>query len=122
MMDKDKVETLLFLKRNVNVFAWSLYKVPRVDLKFIFHKLNVDPSFSPKKQKPRRSAKEHVEAVRQEVEKLKKARAIKEIFFPDWLANTVVVRKKNDKWRVYVDFTDLNRACPSDPFSMPKID
>ena len=82
--------------------------MPRVDPEFIVHKLNVDPSFPPKKQKLKRSAKEHVEAVRQEVGKLKEAGAIKEIFFPDWLANTVVVRKKNGKWRVRVDFTDLN--------------
>ena len=47
---------------------------------------------------------------------------IKEIFFLEWLANTVVVKKKNGKWRVCVDFTDLNRACPKDPFPMPKID
>ena len=47
---------------------------------------------------------------------------IREIFFLEWLANTVVVKKKNGKWRVYVDFTNLNRACPKDPFLMPKID
>lgn len=47
---------------------------------------------------------------------------IKEIFFRDWLANIVVVRKKNDKWKVCVDFMDLNRVCPKDPFPMPKID
>ena len=122
MTNKDKVETLLFLIRNVDVFAWDPYEVPGVDPEFIIHRLNVDPLFPPKKQKSRRSAKEHIEVVRQEVKKLKEAGAIREIFFPDWLANTVVVKKKNDKWRVCVDFTDLNRACPKDPFPMPKID
>ena len=53
---------------------------------------------------------------------LKEARVIREIFFPEWLANVVVVKKKNGKWRVYVGFTDLNWACLKDPFSMPKID
>ena len=62
--DQDRVETLLFLIQNVDVFTWSPYEVPEVDPKFIVHKLNVDPSFPPKKQKPRRSTKEHVEAVR----------------------------------------------------------
>ena len=47
---------------------------------------------------------------------------IKEIFFPEWLVNTVVVKKKNGKLRVCVDFTDLNKACSKDLFSMPKID
>ena len=55
------------------------------------------------------------------MEKLKWAGAIKEVFFPEWLANTMVVRKKNGKWRVYVDFTNLNRACLKGPFHVPKI-
>ena len=54
--------------------------------------------------------------------KLKQAGAIKEVFYPEWLANTVVVKKKSGKWRVCVDFTDLNKAFPKDPFPMPKID
>ena len=54
--------------------------------------------------------------------KLKQAGAIKEVFYPEWLANTIVVKKKSEKWRVCIDFTDLNKACPKDPFSMPKID
>ena len=92
----------------MDVFAWSLYEMPRVDPEFIVHRLNVDPSFPPKKKKPRKSAREHIKVVRSEVQKLNKARAIKEIYFLEWLANTVVVKKKNDKWRVCVDFTDLN--------------
>ena len=122
MGGEDKVETLLLLIQNVDVFAWSPNEVPGVDLEFIVHRLNVDPSFPPKKQKSRRSEREHIEAVRSEVQKLKEAGAIKEIYFPEWLANTVVVKKKNGKWRVCVDFTDLNRACPKDPFPMLKID
>ena len=116
------METLLLLIQNVDVFAWSPYEMPWVDPEFIVHKLNVDPSFPPKRQKPRRTAREHIEAVKSEVQKLKEAGEIKEIYFPEWLANTVVVKKKNGKWRVCVDFTDLNRACPKDPFPMPKID
>ena len=60
--------------------------------------------------------------MKEEVEKLKEARAIKEVYYPEWLANTMVVKKKNGKWRVFVDFMDLNRACPKDPFPVPKID
>ena len=54
--------------------------------------------------------------------KLKCARDIKEVFYPEWLANTVVVKNKSGKWRVCMDFTDLNKACPKDPFLMPRID
>ena len=71
MEDGDKIKMLLFLIQNVDVFAWSPYEVPGVDPEFIVHKLNVDPLFPPKKQTPRRSAKEHVEAVRMEVRRLK---------------------------------------------------
>ena len=85
---------MYLLVQNVDVFAWSSYEVLRMDPEFIVHKLNVDPLFPPKKQKPRRSAKEHVETVKQEVKRLKEAGAIKEVFFPKWLANTVMVKKK----------------------------
>ena len=97
-------------------------KPPGVNPEFICHHLNVNPLIVPKKQPPRCPSKEHVEAVRVEVIRLKQARAIKEVFYPEWLANTVVVKKKSGKWRVCVDFTDLNKACPNDPFPMPKID
>ena len=68
-----------------------------VDPEFIVHRLNMGPLFPPKKQKPRRSAKYYVEAFKQEVKKLKEAGGIKEVFFPEWLTNTVVVKKKNGK-------------------------
>ena len=118
---EDQVKVLLSLIQNLDVFAWNLYEVPRVDPTFITHRLNLDPLVTPKKQKPRRSAKPHVEAVKEEVKKLKQARAIKEAFFPEWLYNTVVVKKKIEKWRICVDFTDLNRASSKDPFLVPKI-
>ena len=108
MKDEDRVEILMFIMQNVDVFAWSPYEVPGVDPEFIIHRVNVDLLFPPEKQKPRRSAKEHVKTVKQEVKMLKEAVAIKEIFFPEWLVNTVVVKKKNGKWRVCVDFTDFN--------------
>ena len=56
------------------------------------------------------------------MKRLKEAGAIKEAFFPEWLTNTVVVKKKNGKWRVCVDFTDLNQAYPKGPFPVLKID
>ena len=58
----------------------------------------------------------------EEVEKLKKASAITEVLYPSWLSNTVVVKKKIGKWKVYVNFTSLNRACPKDYFPLLKMD
>ena len=93
-----------------------------MDQSFIFHCLNVNPSTILKKQPPRRSSREHSNAIKGKVLKLKRARAIKEVFYPKWLANTVVVKKKTEKWRVCVDFTDLNKAYLKDPFPLPRID
>ena len=82
MKDEDRVEMLLLLVQNVDVFAWSPYEMPGIDPEFIVHKLNMDPLFPPKKQKPRRSVKKHVKAIKQKVKRLKEARAIKEVLFP----------------------------------------
>ena len=81
-----------------------------MDPNFICHHLNVNPAILPRKQPHRRSSKEHSNAVKEEVNKLKQAGAIKEVFYPKWLVNTVVVKKKNGKWWVRVDFTDINKA------------
>lgn len=77
---------------------------------------------TPKKQLPWSSSKKHAEVVKDKVHKLKQAGAIKKVFCPKRLANTVVVKKKSEKWRVYVDFTDLNKACPKDLSPVPRID
>ena len=119
---QEKEELIVFLRRNIDVFAWSAYEALEVDPNFICHHLNVNPSVIPKKQLPRRSSKKHADAVKEEVVKLKRAGTINEVFYPEWLANTVVVRKKSGKWQVCVDFMDLNKACPKDPFPMPRID
>ena len=95
----------MFLKRNIDVFTWNAYEAPRVDLDLICHHLNFNLVILPKKQPSRHSSKEHSDAIKKEVNKLKQPRAIKEVFYPEWFANTVVVKKKNGKWRVCVNFT-----------------
>jgi len=63
-----------------------------------------------------------VAAVKAEVQRLLDAKVIREVKYPTWLANTVPVKKKNGKWRMCIDFTDLNKACPKDDFPLPRID
>lgn len=111
-----------FLKDNLDVFTWNAYEAPEVNPEFICHHLNVNPKATMKKKLPRRSSKEHAKAVKDEVRKFKQVGAIKEVFYPEWLANTVVVKKKSGKWRVCVDFTDLNKAFPKDLFLISRID
>lgn len=86
------------------------------------HELNVDPTYKPVKQTRRKLHPERAQAVNEEVSKLLEAGSIAEVKYPELLANPVVVKKKNGKWRVYVDFIDLNKACPNDSFPLPHID
>ena len=78
---QERTELVQFLRRNIDVFAWNAYEVPRVDPDFIYHHLNVNPLAVPKKQPHRRPSKEHADAVRKEVTKLKQSGAIKEVFY-----------------------------------------
>ena len=82
--------------------------MPGIEPNFIMHELNVLPNARLVKQRGRRSALKLVDAVIEEVEKLKEASAIIEVFYPSWLSNIVVVKKKTSKWKVCVDFTSLN--------------
>ncbi|XP_063942647.1 uncharacterized protein LOC135150314 [Daucus carota subsp. sativus] len=117
-----KQEVVKFLRNNRDVFAWTAADMPGIDPSFMTHKLNVNPDRKPIKQKKRNFAPERQEAIKQEVDKLLEAGFIEEIQFLEWLANPVMVKKANGKWRMCVDFTDLNDACPKDCFPLPRID
>ena len=88
----------------------------------ITHRLNISPSFKPVKQKRRSFAPERQKAIDEEVNKILQAKAIREVEYPDWLANVVLIKKANGKWRLYIDFTDINRVCLKDSFPLPQID
>ena len=60
--------------------------------------------------------------IAEEVRKLLEANFIREVYYLDWLANIVIVKKANGKWRMCVDFTNLYRACPKDSYPLPRID
>ena len=80
------------------------------------HDLKIRPGSKPVKQHLRRFDEDKRRAIREEIAKLLVARFIKEVYHPEYLANPVVVRKKSGKWRMCVDYTGLNKACPKDPF------
>jgi ribonuclease HI len=97
--------------------------MPGVTRRLIEHSLNVDPKATPKRQHLRRFADERRDAIKKELTKLLTAGFIREVFYPEWLANPIFVRKKNtNEWRMCVDYTDLNKHCPKDPFGLPRID
>ena len=81
----------------------------------------MSPSFPHVQQKKRVFAQERDRAIVEEVGKLQETGFIREIYYPDWLANVVMVSKANKKWRMCVDFMDLNKACPKDSYSFPRV-
>jgi hypothetical protein len=81
------------------------------------------PQARPIQQKLRRFMPDKREAIRAELARLVAARFIREVLHPEWLANPVLVLKKNKvDWRMCVDYTDLNKHCPKDSFGLPRID
>ena len=87
-----------------------------------FYKLNIIPMAKPVKQKVRRFHLARHQIIQTEVDNLLRAGFIKEVKYLEWLANVVVVPKKGGKWRVYVDYIDLNEACLKDRFPLQRID
>ncbi|GKV19330.1 hypothetical protein SLEP1_g29608 [Rubroshorea leprosula] len=110
------------LRRHEDIFAGSAADMPGIDPKVACHRLGVPPEAVPVRQKMRQFGAERTAAIKEEVEKLKKAGFIKEINFCEWLSNVVMVKKANGKWRMCIDFTDLNKVCPKDNYALPNID
>nr|CAE03096.2 OSJNBa0017B10.11 [Oryza sativa Japonica Group] len=111
-----------FLRANADVFAWRPADMPGVPREVIEHRLAVRPGARPVRQKVRRQAPERQAFIREEVARLLEAGFIREVIHPEWLANPVVVPKANGKLRMCIDYTDLNKACPKDPYPLPRID
>ena len=119
---KMRAKLVQFLQENLDVFAWSHEDMPGIPTEVIQHKLNVNPERKPVQQRRKAFAPERDQAIRDEVARLLTAGVIREVYYPDWLANVVLVKKANEKWRMCVDFTDLNKACSKDNFPLPRID
>jgi hypothetical protein len=122
LSDEQEKTLLRFLFNNKDVFAWTANDLCGVNRDIIEHSLNVGPSFRPKKQRLRKISNDKAEGARNEVKRLLSAGVIREVTYLEWLANTVMVKKANGKWRMYIDFTDLNKACSKDEFPLPRID
>ncbi|GAU21317.1 hypothetical protein TSUD_372110 [Trifolium subterraneum] len=118
--ERERIVTLL--RNNRDLFAWQPSDMPGIDESVITHKLSISSVNKPVVQRKRKVGEERRAAITEEVGKLKEAGFIEEIKYPTWLANVVMVKKASDKWRMCVDFTDLNKACPKDPYPLPNID
>ncbi|KAM1041861.1 hypothetical protein ACFX2I_030941 [Malus domestica] len=126
-----RLALISFLKENTEVFAWSYEDMPGISPDVICHRLSIDPKIKPVRQKRRSYDAERYEAMKAEVEKLKGIGFVREVNYPTWVANVVLVKKNPTKeslllqkvlWRMCVDYTDLNKGCPKDSFPLPLID
>jgi hypothetical protein len=122
LSDEQEKTLLRFLFNNKDVFAWTANDLCGVNRDIIEHSLNVDLSFRPRKQRLQKMSDDKAEGARNEAKRLISVGVIREVTYPEWLANTVMVKKANGKWRMCIDFTDLNKACPKDEFPLPRID
>src|SRR3954465_6533870 len=95
--------------------------MPGVPTEFAEHRLHVRSDAKPVRQPLRRLSEEKRRVVGEEIARLLAAGFIMEVFFPEWLANPVLVLKKNKQWRMCIDYTSLNKAYPKDPFALPRI-
>jgi hypothetical protein len=111
-----------FLRANAEVFVWSPSDMPGIPRDVAEHSLDIRAGARPVKQPLRRFDEEKRRAIGEEIHKLMAAGFIKEVFDPEWLANPVFVKKKGGKWRMCVDYTGLDKACPKVPYPLPRID
>jgi hypothetical protein len=96
--------------------------MPRVPRGLIEHELHLDPKAKPIKQRLHHFVQDKKDVIKREIARLLDVGFIKEVYYPDWLANPVLVPKKNKDWRMCVDYTDLKKECKKDPFRLPQID
>jgi hypothetical protein len=119
---KQELVLTSFLRDNTDIFAWSPSDMPGVPRELAEHTLEVNKTTRPIKLKLRRFAKDRSQAIEVEVCKLLAAGFIRECQHPVWLTNPVLVPKKSGRLRMCIDYTDLNKHCPNDPFPLPRID
>ena len=122
LKEETKQELLSVISEFRDIFAFIVSKMPGIPKEVMCHKLDIRSGYKPVKQKLRHQGKERVEAAKAKVQKLLKADFNRECKYSDCLSNVVLVKKPNGKWRMRVDFTDLNKACPKDDYPLLKID
>ncbi|KAM2968400.1 hypothetical protein FF1_028550 [Malus domestica] len=126
-----RLALIFFLQENTEVFAWSYEDMPGISPDIICHRLSIDPKTKPVRQKRKSYDAKRYEAMKAEVEKLKGIGFVREVNYPTWVANVVLVKKNPTKeslllqkvlWIMCVDYTDLNKGYPNDSFPIPLIE
>ncbi|KAK1665787.1 hypothetical protein QYE76_053946 [Lolium multiflorum] len=112
-----------FLRERWEIFAWEPSDMPGIPRELAEHALNVDPTAKPVQQSMRRFSEPKRKAIGEEINRLRKAGFIRELKEAEWVANPVMVPKKDTTaLRMCIDYTGLNKHCPKDHFPLPRID
>src|SRR4026209_6425 len=107
------------LKDYWDCFAWDYTEMPGLDRSIVEHRLPLKKGFRPFQQPAPQMKAEVLEEVKKEVEKMLDAGLIRPSRYAEWISSVVPVQKKDGRWRVCVDFRDLNRVTPKDEYPMP---
>ncbi|GJR09530.1 reverse transcriptase domain-containing protein [Tanacetum coccineum] len=122
LTEKTRSKLCNLLQRSLDIFAWTPTDMTGIPRQIAEHKLNVRKGCPPVRQKKRGQAAERNVAINDEVSKLVTAGIMREVHYHDWISNPVMVKNSDNSWRMYVDFKDLNKACPKDGYPLPEID
>lgn len=106
----------------MDVFAWSYQDMPGLDTDIVVHHLHVKEECPSVKKKLQRTRPDMAMKIKEEVQKQLNTDFLAVSNHPQWIANIVLVPKKNRKVRICVDYRDMNRVSPKDDFSLPQID
>ncbi|GKV47270.1 hypothetical protein SLEP1_g54184 [Rubroshorea leprosula] len=119
---EERAELIAFFRANKDIFAWTSADMPGIPTSVFQHKLSTNPLKKPVAQKRCLFGGERLKVIKEEVEKLLQAGFIRRVDYCEWVANPVLVKKANGKWRMCIDYTNLNDACPKDCYPMTNID
>ena len=119
--EKERKDLKDFLTEFQEVFAWSYEDMAGIDPEIAQHHIGTHAHMVPVKQKLRHMRTEWLLKIKEEATKQLEVGFIKLVHQDEWTANVVPIPKKNGKVRMFVDFRDLNKACPKDDFPLPHI-
>src|ERR1041384_214438 len=121
--EEQAIALIAFLREEWEMFAWCPADMPGIPREFAEHALQIKPNTKPVKQALRRFSEPKRRAIGEEVNRLLDAQFIRETKKATWIANSVLVPKKDtDVLRMCVDYGPVNKHCPKDHFPLPRID
>ncbi|GKC75411.1 hypothetical protein Tco_1126185 [Tanacetum coccineum] len=122
LTDECRSGLIEILHKHADAFAWTLADMIGIPRSIAEHELKTYPHIDPRGQRKRSKAHDRRKVMKDEVTEWLKSEIVRKVRYPTWVANLVLVKKSDDSWRMYIEFKDLNKACPKDLYLLPKID